>query len=206
MPPNSGAPRDWDVSHNPSWTNRSFSPGVSLYAYVGSNPLSFVDPLGFQAESERDLLEPIDVAGPINAANYRQVFARIRQYDQDFEDPIASSGEVQYTRADVARLEEVLRGKVMEGCRAPTPVGRRGFPMSVQPGTNTAANIGGRTFTGHALDRMQEHGLVPSVVENTIQTGQSSPGNMPGTSVYTDPVNGTKAVIDTASGRVITTY
>jgi hypothetical protein len=24
--PGSGQPRDWDVSHNPSWTNREFDP------------------------------------------------------------------------------------------------------------------------------------------------------------------------------------
>jgi RHS repeat-associated protein len=27
--PNSGTPRDWDVSHNPSWTNRTFAPGTT---------------------------------------------------------------------------------------------------------------------------------------------------------------------------------
>jgi RHS repeat-associated protein len=29
VPPNSGLPRDWDVSHNPSWTNRTFPPDAS---------------------------------------------------------------------------------------------------------------------------------------------------------------------------------
>ena len=93
--------------------------GPSLYAYVGSDPLSYVDPVGLQAENERDLLEPIDVAGPINAAAYRNVFTQIRQYDPNFEDPVMSRAEPVYTRADVERLDEVLRGKVMEGCRAP---------------------------------------------------------------------------------------
>ena len=27
-PPNSGTPRDWDVSHNPSWSNRTFPAGT----------------------------------------------------------------------------------------------------------------------------------------------------------------------------------
>ncbi len=29
VPPKSGQPRDWDGSHNPSWSNRTFSPGTS---------------------------------------------------------------------------------------------------------------------------------------------------------------------------------
>ena len=29
VPPNSGTPRDWDGSHNPSWTNREFPPDVT---------------------------------------------------------------------------------------------------------------------------------------------------------------------------------
>lgn len=90
-----------------------------MYAYVGSNPLRYVDALGLQAENDRDLLEPIDVAGPTNAAAYRNVFGQIKQYDPDFEDPVMSRAEPTYTRTDVERLEGVLRGKVMEGCRAP---------------------------------------------------------------------------------------
>ncbi|MBO0745954.1 MAG: hypothetical protein J2P43_13110 [Candidatus Dormibacteraeota bacterium] len=29
VPPRTGVPRDWDVSHNPSWTNREFPPNVT---------------------------------------------------------------------------------------------------------------------------------------------------------------------------------
>ena len=64
------------------------------------------------------------------------------------------------------------------------PVGRRGSPMEV--GGNTGTEIGGRYYTGHALDRMQGRGLVPSVIEDAIATGTKSPGNTPGTSVFTN--------------------
>lgn len=54
-----------------------------------------------------------------------------------------------------------------------TPVGRSGQqthflnPNAPQP-RNSPTTINGRDFSGHALDRMQERGFTPSVVENTI--------------------------------------
>lgn len=48
---------------------------------------------------------------------------------------------------------------------ASTPVGRLGNELTVQPGTNLPTSIGERTFTGHALDRMQERGLPPSALK-----------------------------------------
>jgi len=89
---------------------------------------------------------------------------------------------------------------------ASDPVGRRGAPIEIEPGSNTPATIGGREFTGHALDRMQGRGLTPTVVENTIQQGKAFPGSVPGTTRFVDPVNRTTAVVDTATGRVVTAY
>lgn len=94
--------------------------GPSTYSYVGSNPLVSVDPFGLQEENERDLFEPINVAAPTNAAAYRSLYNRIKFLDNDFEDPIASpTREVEYTRQDVERLQSVLAGKALEGCRVP---------------------------------------------------------------------------------------
>ncbi len=87
---------------------------------------------------------------------------------------------------------------------AATPVGRKGNPLTVRPGTNQPTTINGREFSGHALDRMQEKGIPPSVVENTIQQGQSVPGKVPGTTAYYDPVNDMTVITDSKSGRVIT--
>jgi hypothetical protein len=87
-----------------------------------------------------------------------------------------------------------------------TPVGRRGSHLKVPPGTNDPTTIYGRPYSGHALDRMQERGIYPSVVENTIQTGTPAPGREIGTTLYHDPVNNVTVVIDDAGGRVITTW
>ena len=44
-----------------------------------------------------------------------------------------------------------------------------------QPVRNTPSRIGNRDYSGHALDRMQDRGIMPSVVENTIKHGQKIP-------------------------------
>jgi len=85
---------------------------------------------------------------------------------------------------------------------ASTPVGRKGGPMDVTPGTNSPATIDGRNYTGHALDQMQGRGLTPSVVEDTIQNGVSSPGNGGTIDYITDQA---KAVTNEA-GDVVTTW
>ena len=56
--------------------------------------------------------------------------------------------------------------------------------MKVKPGRNKPTTIMGRDYSGHALDRMQERGLVPSVVENTIAHGTPSAGSKPGTTAH----------------------
>ncbi|HBE32358.1 MAG TPA: hypothetical protein DD990_13770 [Cyanobacteria bacterium UBA11368] len=87
---------------------------------------------------------------------------------------------------------------------ASTPVGRSGSPIEVQRGTNFPTTIFDRQYSGHALDRMQGRGILPSVVENAILTGQDSPGSRSGTTSYYDQVNALTVVINTATGRIIT--
>jgi RHS repeat-associated protein len=101
------------------------------------------------------------------------------------------------------------------GSSASAPVGRRTTlggdgsqtPQYVNPQyqsvQNTPATIGGRAYSGHALDQMQNRGVVPSVVENTVATGTPMPGNTPGTTVFHDPVNHVRVVVN-QSGRVVT--
>jgi RHS repeat-associated protein len=91
---------------------------------------------------------------------------------------------------------------------ASTPTGAKGQKMNVPaPAGQTAANspttIGGREFSGHALDRMQGQGIPPSAVENAIRAG-TSPGKVAGTLAHYDPVNNITVITDKASGRVVT--
>jgi hypothetical protein len=84
-----------------------------------------------------------------------------------------------------------------------TPVGRNGSPLGSVEG-NPSTTIGGRPYSGHAIDRMQGRGVPPAAVDNAIRTGSASPGKYPGTTVHYDPVNNISVVVDTATGRVVT--
>jgi hypothetical protein len=85
---------------------------------------------------------------------------------------------------------------------ASTPIGRRGNPIDVKRGTNQPTTIGGRIYSGRAADQMQGRGISPSAVEETIQNGQTGPGNGPGETEHTG-TNGVK-VVTGADGQVIT--
>jgi hypothetical protein len=76
--------------------------------------------------------------------------------------------------------------------------------MTVASKSNTPTTIGGRDYTGHALDGMQSDGLTPSAIENTISGGVSTPGKVPGTTAFYDPANDVTVITDTSSGRVVT--
>lgn len=89
------------------------------------------------------------------------------------------------------------------------PVGRSGqqvnFPNPSAPKPrNQPEIIDGRDFSGHAIDRMQERGFTPSVIENAIRNGEVTAGNRPNTSVFTDTVNNIRVITNTETGRVIT--
>ena len=88
-----------------------------------------------------------------------------------------------------------------------TPVGRRGSPLGSVQG-NAPTTIGGRQYSGHAIDQMQARGVPPSVAENTIQHGV--PGRPQpvgsGTTSHFDSVNNITVITDTASGRVVTVF
>ncbi|NDL71496.1 DUF4258 domain-containing protein, partial [Vreelandella alkaliphila] len=74
---------------------------------------------------------------------------------------------------------------------------------SYQPVRNESTNIGGREYSGHALDRMQDRGILPSVVENTIRNGQSYPSRG-GTTVFHSSENNISVVVN-RQGDVVTT-
>ena len=59
---------------------------------------------------------------------------------------------------------------------------------SYQPVRNSPSKIGNRNYSGHALDRMQDRGIMPSVVENTIKQGQKIPSRN-GITKHYDSVN-----------------
>ncbi|UNY99767.1 FG-GAP-like repeat-containing protein [Zhouia spongiae] len=85
---------------------------------------------------------------------------------------------------------------------AKTPVGRSGNVMKILT-KNSPATIGGRKFTGHALDQMQSRGIIsPRTVLDVINNpARTFPGNTPGTSVF---IRDNLKIITNKAGDIIT--
>jgi RHS repeat-associated protein len=85
---------------------------------------------------------------------------------------------------------------------AASVVGRRGSPIEIQRGTNAPGEIGGRPYSGHALDRMQGRGIPSNAVEDAIANGESVAGRS-GTTIHYGPENNVSVVVG-RNGRVVT--
>ncbi|MDI3438489.1 DUF4258 domain-containing protein [Erwinia sp. V90_4] len=70
-------------------------------------------------------------------------------------------------------------------------------------GSNSPTIINERSYSAHAIDRMQGRGIPPSAVENAIKTGTIYP-TKPGTTGYYDPENNVRVITNTKSGNVVT--
>ena len=87
----------------------------------------------------------------------------------------------------------------------PGPKGPDVWPNPNAPAPrNAPTTINGRDYSGHAIDRMQGRGYVPSVVDDAIRTGTPTAGNTPGTTVFTDTVNNLRVIVNSDTGRVVT--
>jgi RHS repeat-associated protein len=168
------------------------------YAYAGGSPLNYTDPSGF------DLIDPESggSGGPPGGGSIQgaggagegsgvsgggmQGSAELRVAQGAMQAEIEASQGIERVaateRADAIAEEESC--VLTQEAPASTPIGRRGSELKGTLGRWVGRFINGRWFTGHALDQMQARGFMPSVVENTIQEGISSPGNKPGTTLY----------------------
>lgn len=107
-------------------------------------------------------------------------------------------------RASTSWIRDFRAAKGADGAAdlARLPVGRRGSPIEIQPGSNAPGEIAGRRYSGHALDRMQGRGIPPSAVEDAIANGESAPGRG-GTTIHYSPENHISVVVG-RDGRVVT--
>ena len=103
-------------------------------------------------------------------------------------------------------LAETVEGAVPRGTSflddASAPIGRRGSSIEIAPGTNSPATIGGRQYTGHALDRMQGRGIMPSAVDDAIRSNPGARG-ADGSFIHYSPTNNVSVVLN-ADGSVRT--
>jgi RHS repeat-associated protein len=85
-------------------------------------------------------------------------------------------------------------------------LGHSGYELKniTEAARNTATEIGDRLYSGHALDQMQNRGIMPSVVENTIKNGVQFAGNNPVTTGFSDAVNRVQVITNNISNAVVT--
>ena len=74
-----------------------------------------------------------------------------------------------------------------------------------QPTRNHGEYINGRYYSGHAIDRMQDRGIIPSVVENTIANGTFSEVGTDEFHYY-DPENNITVVTNENGGVITLSY
>jgi hypothetical protein len=84
-----------------------------------------------------------------------------------------------------------------------TVVGRKGWDLKGLEGKNKPTTIYGREYSGHAIDRIQQRGVTPMAVENTIKNGAVTPDPIPGRLRHYDSANNLTAITDQKTGTVI---
>lgn len=120
------------------------------------------------------------------------------------ENPCTHPGSIAGSaRTAVGFCVAIKAGRGADDVPASTPVGRSGMKGELNvTKPNAPAEIGGRQYSGHALDRMQGRGFTPSVVEDAIAHGRTA-GGRTGSAIHYSPSNHLSVVVG-RNGRVVT--
>jgi RHS repeat-associated protein len=155
--------------------------GRNTFSYVSGNPLRHVDRFGLQ---EDDASEESKAERDALQAQFAPFIGpnQVPQsgYQEDLQD-----GE----------------------CRSQGFRGSNGSPLNnapFQPLRNDPATINGTNYSAHALDQMENRGYTPSVIENAIRTGEQYP-TRDGTTGFYDPINNVRVIVNSTTGKVVTT-
>jgi RHS repeat-associated protein len=183
---------------------------LNRYAFANGNPVLYIDPFGRSATLIAGAHTALDAAGLI--PGFGMIF--------DGVNLIWYAVEGDYVNAGLSAIGFVpIAGNIAGGARLGVKVvravdagfGARGLPMGSRYGVltnagssarNAPANINGVQYVDHAVDQMQNRGILPSVAENTLRNGTPSPGHS-GRIQYYDEVNNV-TVITESYGDVVT--
>lgn len=123
----------------------------------------------------------------------------------DWTDRAYFFGSMVGLASPTARVASASKAATVVNQTAKSPVGRSGNVLQefTQGVRNTPSVINGRKFTGHALDQMQNRGILsPTAVNDVIKNpAKILPGNTPGTSVF---IRDNLKVVTNAMGDVLT--
>jgi RHS repeat-associated protein len=217
------SPDDWDPIKDGVGTNR--------YAYAGNDPVNKADNNGHVAGTATAGKEAAEAAGKgffsavadaiaglfgrsagaqaAAAAGWTgPVAIAIGVTVEVFSPTPVAPGTVYSNSSDVPDGKKSASGAddSADNTPASTPIGRKGQHLGVPDKTNVPGKpMGpkGRTYSGHAQDRMQQQGIMPSAVEDAIENGQHAP-SYDNTTEHYSPENNLGVVTDNATGNVIT--
>jgi RHS repeat-associated protein len=175
--------------------------GFNTYAYVTGNPLSRFDSQGLlgSSDSQFDRYAASASHDPATAAWAGTAMLSITTLGVADLLGLGTLGALLLETNNLADGMPASRGLPMGSKRLQFNQPKN---MVCQPVRNQATNISNRSYSGHSLDRMQDRGIVPSVVQNTIDNGVATPSRG-GTTVYYDAMNNV-SVVTNAQGTVVT--
>ncbi|MGD9424036.1 DUF4258 domain-containing protein [Pantoea sp. NSTU24] len=93
---------------------------------------------------------------------------------------VIKAAETALKKEDVAEASKLIN-RASDEVYATLPIGSKRNPMyqpsnpSYQPIRNQSGTFSNRKYSEHALDRMQDRGMTPSVVENAIEMERQRP-------------------------------
>jgi hypothetical protein len=203
-----------DSGVNPSGTTGFDSPSVAQQEVSGTG----INP-GSGAQSAQQAAATQDTAATMRA----DILANIQESQTARASSGFSQAWQQWNAADALDVA-INQGPETTDADASTPVGRPGSWTDTsqtngntisasreltiagaeagEPPVNSPTTIDGRYYSGHALDRMQQRGFTPSVIEDAISSGTPSL-SYGGTTAYYSSKNNIIVIVN-QSGRVIT--
>ena len=193
------------VSVDPVHVDSGSGGNFNRYWYANNNPVTLIDPDGMMAcsgddffkcqdqiqEIERQSKFPLEKGSSQShnasseCAECDEVMATRRNIIQGWGDTLGDAGIFAAKEGAMlagggifGRLIGRVGGLLSFGRKSDraVPMGAGRSPMHVPGPQNVPTTIAGRRYTGHALDQMQGRGIMPSVVEDTIQRGVQTSG------------------------------
>ena len=150
--------------------------------------------LGAGSASTRSVPSHSGSSGPSQAPFIKRIDKKHAQSERMMRDEAALS------RSPYRITDETVHPSI--------PVGSKDKPLPSFFGDkgrhNLPTTISGREYSGHALDRMMQRGLKPSLIENAIKNSPANPSKEFGKVIHADPINNISVVVDQSSGKVVT--